>query len=376
MFDEMAASASPGRRWFNVIACGLMCLFFILMISEKAVDPWRGVSQEFWNFLIMLGVWGSMSVWWIARIITMFWWRNSIRFCENGVLWDRRFARWDHLVEHRWDETKGCVLELRGIDQHSIDLTLKVPVPPDRREEVKAVLTQTAPKLHVSTEAAYTELGRIPISVAVKHRHFWRFLAATLLRIGIVVAAIILAASIGIREFQDSLMPAAVLGVLIRTVRWKWLGKPAGAPLVRLVGRRSWMGLIGIVAAAAILYFIGANYQGTSEWPAYLAGIGFWWAAFSGAMYLSAGQLDLRENGLVLQGVYFWPWGKVRIVRWDRDGKGRLVLARGWRRVIATVPPEQQDAVDTVLKDKSGERVASRTEDKPAKSPPRSYDSI
>jgi hypothetical protein len=121
---------------------------------------------------------------------------------------------------------------------------------------------------------------------------------------------------------------------------------------VRLVGRRSWTGIIGLVAIAAACYFAAASYQGMSIWPIYLAGIGFWWAALSGAMFLSVGQFDLRENGVVLQGVFFWPWENVRVTRWDRERTGRLVLARRWRRLIAKVPPEKREAVDAVLREK------------------------
>jgi hypothetical protein len=282
----------------------------------------------------------------------MLWWRNSIRFCTNGVLWDRRFAPWCHLVEHRWDDSKGSVLELRGIDQHGIDLLLKVPVTADQRAAVEGVLKEAAAGLRATTEASFTELGRIPLSAAVKHRHFWRYLAAILLRIVLIIAAIIFVSNVGMREFNDTFFPAVILGMVISWLRWRWIGKPAGAPLVRLVGRRSWTGIIGLVAIAAACYFAAASYQGMSIWPIYLAGIGFWWAALSGAMFLSVGQFDLRENGVVLQGVFFWPWENVRVTRWDRERTGRLVLARRWRRLIAKVPPEKREAVDAVLREK------------------------
>ena len=118
-----------------------------------------------------------------------------------------------------------------------------------------------------------------------------------------------------------------------------------------------WDGAAGLhlavpLGAMGICYFAGTNYSGTSPWPAYLAGIGFWYAALSAIGGLTARQLDLRANGLVLQGLCYWPWDKVRVSRWDPDGKGRLVFARGWQRVVSIVPSEQRDAVDTLLTEK------------------------
>jgi len=62
----------------------------------------------------------------------------------------------------------------------------------------------------------------------------------------------------------------------------------------------------------------------------------------------------------------------VRIIRWDRERSGRLVLARGWRRVVATVPPEQREAVEAVLQEKVGKGFNSRTDGKRADFQPRS----
>jgi hypothetical protein len=63
---------------------------------------------------------------------------------------------------------------------------------------------------------------------------------------------------------------------------------------------------------------------------------------------------DLRDNGVLLQGELFWPWARVKVVRWDREGSGRLVLAHRLSRVIAVVPREQREAVDALLVEKIG----------------------
>jgi hypothetical protein len=53
----------------------------------------------------------------------------------------------------------------------------------------------------------------------------------------------------------------------------------------------------------------------------------------------------------------------VRVVTWEREGSGRLVLERGWRRVVATVPPEQRAAVAALLKEKLDTESELRLQD-------------
>jgi hypothetical protein len=353
LVDEKLPSASPVRRWFNILASGFVSLMFLSIISQMAVESSGPAPPGSWYFLMMIGFWGAMSVWWAARIVTMLWWRNNVRFCEHGLLWDRRFVPWNHLVEHRWDDAKELVLALKGIDHRSVDLALKLPVPHDQRAALQALLDQNAAGLFAATGPSVLELGRVPISVAVKHPHFGRYLAGAILKIVIVVVAFIFIVRIpAMREFDRSMYPAFFLAVAVNLARRKWLGQHAGVPVMRLVGRRGWLALAIPLSAMGICYFAGTNYSGTSPWPAYLAGIGFWCSALGAIGVLTARQLDLRANGLVLQGALIWPWDQVRVIRWDPDGSGRLVFARGWQRVVSNVPSEQRDAVATLLKEK------------------------
>jgi hypothetical protein len=61
-----------------------------------------------------------------------------------------------------------------------------------------------------------------------------------------------------------------------------------------------------------------------------------------------------------MPGILYWPWPDVRLLQWEREPKGRLSLNRGWRRIVAIVPPEQRAAVDAVLKEKLGGRRDAR----------------
>ena len=58
----------------------------------------------------------------------------------------------------------------------------------------------------------------------------------------------------------------------------------------------------------------------------------------------------MRANGIFTQGS-FWPWNDIRLLKWNAEN-GQLALGNGWRRLFATVPPEQREAVDRVLREK------------------------
>jgi hypothetical protein len=199
------------------------------------------------------------------------------------------------------------------------------------------------------------ELGRIPISTAVKNKNFPRYLAGLALRIPAVIALFIAIANgpVDVREFDGAIFPGIVVAIALTTVSWRWIGKQAGPPLVRLSGQRGWLGFWINVAAATTFYFAATYLSRTSavltSWPFYALGFAFGWAIANAFRYLSPRHVDLRASGVSLPGELFWPWEKLRICRWNREGNGKLVLAHGWQRLAAKVPPEQRDAVDAVL---------------------------
>jgi hypothetical protein len=156
----------------------------------------------------------------------------------------------------------------------------------------------------------------------------------------------------GIREFDGSILVGILLGSLLKAWRFRWCSKPAGALLVRLVGRRGWLGFVAIATVAAALYWIGDNFGWNSAWIGYTTGVGFGWIVVAGVQYMGLRRLDLRENGLVLSGEWYWPWSVARLIKWRRETTGQLVIGRDWRRIVAVVPTEQREAVDAVLHEK------------------------
>ena len=86
-------------------------------------------------------------------------------------------------------------------------------------------------------------------------------------------------------------------------VSWRWVGKQAGAPLVRLAGRRGWLGIWTFVGTATAFYFAGYYLSRTSamltSWPFYVLGFGFGWAAANAVRYIYPRHIDLRAAASV-----------------------------------------------------------------------------
>jgi hypothetical protein len=156
----------------------------------------------------------------------------------------------------------------------------------------------------------------------------------------------------GIREFDRSFTLAFTLSVLTTALRWRWISKQAGPPLVRLSGTHGSRELLGLSLVALLFYLAGMNFGWGSTWIAYVTGIGFWWTTLRALYYLFPRQVDLRRDGVCIPGDIFLPWVSVKVIRWNHERSGRLVFASGWRRIAAIVPPEQRDVVHALLQDK------------------------
>jgi hypothetical protein len=137
-----------------------------------------------------------------------------------------------------------------------------------------------------------------------------------------------------------------------------YAGKNAGAFHIRM---RTALGGWGL--AARLLVVIGialaaSRLETLNDWI--VRGIGFtgFLAAFGFMTRIQMRTIDLRENGVVFQRRFYWPWGEVNKISWDRADTGKLVLGRGWRRIVAVVPSYQRDALDALLAEKLGKAAA------------------
>lgn len=282
-------------------------------------------------------------------------WQHALKFCEKGILWDQRVLPWDELIEHQWTGARKHHLELYDIDAPANNPWEVIPVPPERKAEIEALLAKMAPQISLAwARARRVGLGQVPISSVYRARHLRRHLghaiAGALCGAGLWLLAIL--RPTGMREFDEALHFGLLIVVFVAASGWRWIGRNAGPLNVRLFARRDWIGLIANVAGAIAVYLLADQLVWRWGWLGYAGGLAFWVMVFNAAAYFIWTQLDLRKNGIVIPRALYWRWANVDVVEWDREKSGRLVFRRGYRRVFAIVPPEQREAVDALLREK------------------------
>jgi hypothetical protein len=352
LLEERGANNKRSRGSRSVFWMTVGVLIMLFNVSNAAISSRGGLVEA----AMFFGVFGVLSIWWSTRVVMLLWWRNTIRFCEAGLLWDRRVMLWEYVLDQRWDESDEKVLIVQGIDQRNLDAVLKISVPADERAAVTSLLDSKVSKsTSVPQGPMIRELGSIPLSIAVRDPNFFKYVGMIVLFICAYIGAMMLFTT-GFggapREFRDAILLVLIgIGVL-STLRWRFAGHQAGVPLVRLDIRLDWQRVLVFAAAAVACLYVGSNWGWSSVWLAYAAGVGFGWAIGGLIALFIQGRLDFRANGVVLPGIFYWPWPEVRFIQWEREPKGRLILSHGWRRVTAKVPPEQREAVDAVLREK------------------------
>jgi hypothetical protein len=303
------------------------------------------------------------------------WWRRSVRFCAHGVLWDGKLLRWDHATDHEWYALDSALLKtslrIDGIDQHGVDMSLNIGVPPNQHEAVQTILDQhLAERPANAFTGPIRELGTMSLSAAIRDRRFPKYLGSIGLAIVLMIVSMraFTTGLTGIAEFDQSIIFGLFASSMGGSWRWRCAGQKAGAPLIRLSGRRSWWEFTAFMLFAATFFAIGSRFFWSSSVIAYAAGIGFGWMAATTITSVAWRQVDLRANGVVAQGC-FWPWTQVKLVRWDGHTSGRLVLARGWRRVVGIAVLEQRDAVEALLKKKLPDSKSQEEQEVHTRSP-------
>lgn len=361
MFDEKVPTMSRGRRNFNIFGASLLALLILSSASLALLDTPPTTA----GLNLSPHIFGTvLTTWWISKVVGMLWWRKNVRFGTNGVVWDQYVLLWDRVVECRWSEADSNLLELKGINQRNMDMRLRIPVPPEQRQQIQAILDSR--KIGIACapvrSLAY-ELGRTPFLDAIRHPQLLRFLSGAMFKVLLVVAVIYFLRSgyAGFSEFRGSILYGIVSVAVFKAARSRWASQDAGTLIVRLTGWNGWQNLLPAVVMAAASYFVGTELSQSYAWLAFPGGFSFGCAL--AMLYVAVLRpLDLRENGVVLQGNTTWPWTTVRLVQWNRDGNGRLVLGRGWRRVVTTAPREQRDAVSTLLEQKLPTKRIGATE--------------
>ncbi len=345
-----SGSGSYAITWMPLIlgAWGIASFLVADSPSLPSATDWA-ISHVFPTFIAVASV---------AAFVRHLLWQDRVRFCELGILLDRKILPWDQLLEFRWTGLDKNELEL-----HSVDGTnpwLKLPVSADKRAAVIELLEGKlagAPRL--PAEAHRVGIGQTPISAVVLKPHLRRHLVyismCVLCGLGLVYLGWIRGS--GVREFDDAYTIGIYLFLATHAWTLRWFVRHSGTLQARVFGRRDALGLAATVAAAVGIFHVNATILWPFAWLGYAAGLAFVYLSFSAFSYYFLTQLDLRSEGVVMPGAFCWPWRSVRLREWDRNGSGRLVLGHRWRRVVAYVPPEQCEAVDAVLREKLGVRT-------------------
>jgi hypothetical protein len=365
LFDERNPLESVMRRRFKLLVMGVVAT--ILMLSFTMAIANRGSGLPLLQVAILDACIASGGIWCVVRIVLRIWWRNNLRFSQHGLLWDRSFLRWDHVVKTEWYSLDSALdkvyVQIDGIDQQNVDTSLKIGVLPNQFEPVQLILDlNVVQRPVVEFTHPIGELGTIPLTAAVRDSRFPRYVATIVLSIPLLFlsADFFTGRVTGIPEFDQ----AVILGFLVSMItawRWRRTGISAGAPLVRLSARRSWREIAAFAAAAWVLFAVGPNIGWSNSTIAYATGIGVGWTASIAIRGMLGGQLDLRENGVFFQG-HCWPWSQVHVTVRHAEKNSRFVLVSGWRQIVAAMPTQQRAAVDAVLKEKladSNARIAT-----------------
>lgn len=339
------SSSSIGRAVLIVITLLLSNVMIAITTSVSGPSDW----------IFSLGLFLFLSLMAASHFAPLLLWMGEARFCEAGILWDQKVLLWDHMIDYRWKGPDERRLEIFSVDEANTVPWLLIPVAPENRDAVRQVLESRTRSIANPGSAYRVGVGQVPITKVFQksnlRRHSFAVLASvicggTLFCIGIL-------GDTGVAEFDKAKYVGFCLWVFLSAF-WHWRGQRAGSALVRIFARRDWLGFFATFILALVTYSAASHMIWPAAWIAYAAGLAFWYLVLKTVTYFLATQLDLRANGIVLFGGLHYPWSKLRIVSWDPAQSGRLVFARGWRRIVATVLPEQRDAVSLVLKEKLG----------------------
>jgi hypothetical protein len=352
-----------GRNLYCLGVFALASLILAVMtVLTLTYSPARDLTIEL-NSYGMIAASGSVGLWLVSLGVRTLWWRKSIRFGETGILWDRRVMPWEYVVGAHWEDQ--IVLLIDGTDQCGAGIELHVRVPWQLRKTVERLLqdkSAAAPSRPPARSVPEGEGRKSAVLSPVKPQAHSRESFVSVFAV-LVLFLLIGSGMPGTRQFAGMLMA----GIFVSLAVWFWtrslMAVRPGALRVRMAGRLGGGTALAWAAVAAGCWMLGYYYRFTSAAVTLATGFVYGMAlAHVGAAFLVQ-EFDLRERGVVVPGRLVWPWADVRVVRWDRYGSGRLVLGRGWRRIVAVVPSEQRAAVEDVLQQKLGRIPANEVAD-------------
>jgi hypothetical protein len=336
----------------HVVAWFVATVLLLLMTSWMVVFATPGPT--FLDLALSYGMPIFYSIMATAYLLRLLLWNNHVRFCEFGVLWDQQFAPWDHLTDQKISEGDEPKLELSGVDINGNEFSATVPLEARNRAAALEILQSKRPLAKFPRNEIWSKgVGHIPLSALLRTKqlrwHLWTVSLAVVTALAMFYLLVLRTS--GTAEFDQAVTIGVFGYVIFAGGKSRLMGRHAGAPLARVFGRGDIWGFVVPLSLAIALYRVATHIVWSSAPLLYAAGFACCYLTFRAVTHYFFTQLDFRENGIVLQGVFLWPWDHTRVVSWDAQ-VGRLVLGRRWRRVVAFVPPEQRDAVEIMLREK------------------------
>ena len=343
----------PVRPWLVVfgglvsIGAGLYYLAMVALIFGSARNNPAPLVEHLFPCLVSAAL--------ISMGIVTIWWNRTVQLRENGVLRGLKLLRWTHITAHRWSDGD---LFLEGVDQRHRDWQITVVVGAQDREEVGRLALL---KLSGQLESAQDDISRQGESAERRPLVKIRGGTDVTMRgmtsaIAVYVLVVIFFAARPWGRPPTVFMAGIAIGSLILLVKLVYDARrvgESGAPLVRLPMKIDWPSLlVALLLAIGCYYIIQQFFLFPPTVVAGVLGIGSGLGAAAAIEMVLREKLDLCDNGVVLVRWPFLPWARIRVLKWDRDGRGALLLRSGWRRIKGQVPAEHREVVDRLLREK------------------------
>lgn len=375
------------RSWPDAI-CGLLLIFVgvaQMEVAASAFERQRNVRIAYLQTAFPRFCGAAL----IAGGIALIWWNRSMQLRQHGVLRGLRLTLWEHVTDCHW---RNDVLVVRGVDIRQNDIELTACVPMDELEQVDSIVTQKLSAVYLPPLSADSDNRPVTTMPELSSLHREIVLPVrqgqiersplfpihpnggqAMRRMRIAFAGYMFGiAFVLVRpwvrqstEFNVGAIIGCATMVLISFREW-WRSLPAGAPLIRLKPRLDWLSWCAALLVAVVCCWLNRQCGPVVPLVDGLLGAVCGVSSFALVGMLVREKFDLYENGIMHFPSRVLPWTTLRVLKWNRNGPGSLVLRSGMWRIRAKVPTELRDAVDSVLHEKLGildEKVPDREYD-------------
>ena len=241
------AHSSTWLNWQNASSLFFALLMLPLASLLLAENPATATGTD-WLMHYALPTMYAFFV--TASLIPRLLWSHHVRFCEYGILADRKVLFWREVLEHRFKGEHVPKLELRSANDIHNHPWLTFTIERDQVgtiEELIAEKTSNAPKVPTGVPVS---LSQAPVTEIFQYVHLRNHLlcAAVSVAFGGWLFFMGLVNSPGNREFQDIFFFAIYAWLFLQGWRFRWFLRNSGAPIRRIFGRRDLLGFAANVS--------------------------------------------------------------------------------------------------------------------------------